>query len=267
MPDLHRKTKDDIKKILSTKWKYNQHKSAQATSQLLGLRDKVKKGNIVLAYLGNNTISLVGEVLKEYQFNDRNSVGDPNGEIGYPHQIAVDWWPHPRNFHRSYLPGALPSWVSRVGTIGFRHYNDLTKFKHGLQRIPSQDIVTKALQIDSENEIKEYMERHLQEVESGLVLIRREFVTSEGTMDFLAKDKHGTPTVVEVKRKADDSASTQTRRYMRAYGKQKGEGVRGIIVAEEFTHRCIEDVKELRDRNYDIKLYTARKRFGFESRY
>jgi len=58
-----------------------------------------------------------------------------------------------------------------------------------LKGIPSEEIMTKALEIESEDEIKDYMEKHLGEVEEGLVLVEHECMTSSGPMDFLAIDR------------------------------------------------------------------------------
>jgi RecB family endonuclease NucS len=108
------------------------------------------------------------------------------------------------------------------------------------------------------------MEKNIGEVEKGLKLVEREHPTSDGPMDFLAKDSNGNNVVIEVKTKADDSTVSQLRRYMRSLKRDtKDSKVRGIIVAEEFTKRCLDDVAELKEHGIDIGLYKCRKKFDF----
>jgi hypothetical protein len=256
-------TYDDIKQKSKKRWKRTERESASDASQLIAFRDEVSSGDVVFAYKLNNIVALVGEIISGYRFNTKNSVGDLKGKIGYANQRKVKWWDSPRNFDRHFLPRNLSEWVARPGTISIRQY-DMRKLKKILQNIPSQETVTKALEIHDEDEIKDYMERHLEEVEKGLIVIKREQPTSEGPMDFLAKDKDDINTVIEVKMMADDATVTQLRRYMRSFKRDaKISKVRGIIVAEEFTKRCGDDVRELNDHGMDILLYKCRKKFGF----
>jgi predicted Mrr-cat superfamily restriction endonuclease len=261
--DLRGRTYDDIKQISKKQWKRTERESASDASQLIAFRDGVNRGDIVFAYKLNNTVALVGEIVSGYKFNTRNDVGDPKGEIGYANQRKVKWWGTPRNFDRHFLPRNLSEWVARPGTIAIRQY-DMAKLKRILQKIPSQETVTKALEIHDEDEIKDYMERHLEELEKGLTVIKREQQTSEGPMDFLAKDKRGVYAAIEVKIEADDATVSQLRRYMRSFKEDtKASKVDGIIVAEGFTKRCVDDVRELSDHGMDIALYKCRKKFGF----
>jgi len=227
-------TYDEIKQKSQRLWKRTERESASDASQLIMFRDKVSIGDIVFAYKGNNKVALVGEIIGEYKFNKKNKVGNPKGKIGYANQRKVKWWERPRNFDRHFLPKELSEWVARPGTISIRRY-DIEKLMKILENIPSQETVNKALEIQSEDEIKDYIEKHPTEIEEGLKIIRREYPTSTGPMDFLAKDKDGIDTIIEVKRRADDTTVTQLRRYMRSYRRDsKVKKVRGIIVAEEF---------------------------------
>jgi RecB family endonuclease NucS len=149
------------------------------------------------------------------------------------------------------------------GTITIREY-DLRKLRQILQKIPSQEAVTSAFEIDDENEIKDQIEKHPEDVEKGLTVIERECQTSEGPMDFLTKDRNGIHTVIEVKVEADDTAITQVMRYIRAYkSKKKLRKIRGIIVAERFKKRCVEHAKELTKMGFDLSLYQCRKTLSF----
>ena len=256
--DISRKSRGEIKEILRREWKYSERKSANAASQLLKFRDEVDEGDIVFAYKGDNKVALIGEVDSGYKFNDRNKLGNSRG-FGYPHQRKVKWWDNPRNFDRSFLPSKLAKWVARIGTISTCEF-DLKKLKETLQKVPSQEMVTKALEIKNEDEIKDYMERHLEDVEEGLTLVEREHSTSIGPMDFLAKDKNDNQTVIEVKVKAHEKAVGQTLAYMQAYKEQSNvKDIRGIIVAEEFTLKCKKAAKAS-----DLDLSKCKKKFVFE---
>ena len=258
-----KKHKERIKEYFRKQRGLTEQQVGQSTSIFLRFRDEIEEGDVVLAYAGSNRIALVGKVVGPHRFNDKNIVGDEEGEIGYPNQRRVKWWDKPRNFDRSFLPRKLSEWVARPGTLSIREY-DIKKLQQILQEIPSEETVTKALEIESEDEIKDYMEKHLEDVENGLTLVKREYMTSSGPMDFLAKDKQGIDIIVEVKMKADDTTVTQARRYMRSYKRDlKVATVRGIIVAEKFTKRCIDDVQELRHLGLDICLFKCKKKFDF----
>ena len=261
--NVARKGREEIKEYFRKQRGLTEQQVGQSTSIFLKFRDEIEEGDMVFAYSGDNKIALVGEIVGQCKFNDKNIVGDEKGEIGYPNQRKVKWWDSPRNFDRSFLPRKLSEWVARPGTLSIREY-DIKKLKQISQEIPSEETVTKALEIESEDEIKDYMERHLGDVEEGLTLVKREYPTSSGPMDFLAKDKQGTDVIVEVKMKADDATVTQTRRYMRSLKRdQKVATVRGIIVAEEFTKRCIDDAQELKQLGLDICMFKCKKKFNF----
>ena len=135
---------------------------------------------------------------------------------------------------------------------------------------PAADSLQKLqfLEITSENEIKEYMKEHLDQVEEGLTLVPRgrEYRTSSGLIDFFAIDKVGTHTVIEVKMKANRNTLTQTRTYMRDLGNDKNfTNLRGMIVAQEFTKRFKDAVEEMRERGrLDLRAFKCKKQFLFE---
>jgi predicted Mrr-cat superfamily restriction endonuclease len=254
---------ETIRKYFRSQRRLSEQKVGQGTSMFLRFRDEVEIGDIVFAYLGNNKIASVGEITGRCKFNDRNIVGNEEDGVGYPNQRKVKWWDKPRNFDRHFLPKSLVEWVAMPGTISTKQY-DLGRLKKSLQNVPSQESVTKALEIHDENEIKDYMENHLEEVEKGLRLVKRENPTSEGPMDFLAKDKNNKNVVIEVKIEADESAIAQVRKYMRSFKKDKrSPEVRGLVVAEEFTRGCLDDADELRKLGMNIRLYKCKKKFGF----
>lgn len=262
--DLTGLTYDEIKEKSKRINKRNEWEAAKDASQLIMFRDGIDVDDIVFAYLGGNKVALVGEITGKYKFNTKNATGNLKGDIAYSNQRKVTWWEKPRNFDRHLLPEDLSKFVALTGTISAKPYG-IDKVKKAISSIPSQETVTKALEIHDENEIKEYMEKHMSEVEKGLTLVGREFQTSTGPMDFLARDKDGTSTVIEVKMKADDHTVTQLRRYMRSHKNDSGKPkVRGIVVAEEFSKTALDDVKEHCDLGMDIRACKCRKQFGFE---
>ena len=261
------KDPETIKAYFRKERDINELQVGKATSTYLKFRNDIEKGMIVFAYLGQNMVGLVGEVKGPYRFDDKNSVGDEKGEIGYPNQWRVKWWDSPRNFDRHFLPNYLSNWVSRVGTIAIQDFKELSKEKlrEILEKIPSHTAVSKALEFHDENEIKDYMEKNMGEVESDLELVEREYQTSDGPMDFLSRDKEGRNVVIEVKLEAKNSTVSQLRRYMRAYKKdEKSSRVRGMIVAEKFSKGCLDDVAELKELGMDASLVCCRKKFGFQ---
>jgi predicted Mrr-cat superfamily restriction endonuclease len=261
--DLKDLTYDEIKQISKKKWSRSESEAASDASQLIAFRDNISKGDIVFAYKLNNTVALVGEIEGKYKYCTKNSVGDLKGEIRYANQRKVKWLDSPRNFDRHFLPKSLSDFVARQGTISIIQY-DRAKLEKALNGVPSHETVTKALEIHDEDEIQEYIEKNIEEIEKGLKLVKREQPTSEGPMDFLAKDEKGFNVIIEVKISSDDSTVTQLRRYIRAYKRDTGTAkIRGMIVAENFSKRCIDDVKDLNDYGLNIVLYRCMKKFGF----
>ena len=256
---------EGVRKYFREEGDYSEQQVGLYTTTFLNFRDEIGEGDVVFAYAGSNRVALVGELKGKFQYDDKNVIGNPNGEWSYPNQWNVSWWKEPRNFDRAYLPTDLRNWVARPGTLLVREYS-LAKLKKSLKDIPSQDIVSKALQIQNEKEIKDYIEDHIDTLEKGLILIKREYRINSDSMDFLAKDDQGTPVVIEVKVKATESAISQIRKYMRAYKKDQAvDSIRGIVVAQHFSKGFIDDMEDLREHNYDIKAIKCRKTFAFDS--
>jgi putative restriction endonuclease len=134
--DLGSKTRKKIKALIQRQWKTSEQESARMTWELLTLRDTVKIGDTVFAYVRNNTVALVGEVVRGYKFSNSNKVGNKSGPVGYAHQIGVRWRDAPRNFSRFLLPKGLSDWVAGRGTIGIRNY-DHDDLERTLNRISS----------------------------------------------------------------------------------------------------------------------------------
>lgn len=264
--NYERLTRDEIKAKARRMSKEPEQSIARTATQMAMFRDKVKVGDIVFAYKGNNKVALVGEIASRYRYNTRNRVGDLRGHVQYPNQREVKWWKNPRNFDRSFLPTELSDWVAIPGTIAVKEYDTrhLGQLKRELQRVPSEEMRVKALEILNENEIKDYVRYHPEAVEPGLTIVEKEYSTSEGPMDFLAKDASGLHVVIEAKVMADDNSVTQTRRYIRALKREKKiPTARGIIVAQEFKKRCVDDAREWIISGQALSLYRCRKEYRF----
>jgi len=260
--DIRRKGKDELKAFLMKEWGQSEQESAMGAASLLRFRDEISVGDLVFAYKGQNKVALVGEVIGDYEFNDKNKVGNLDGEIGYPNQRRVNWWKRPRNFDRSYLPEDLSVRVALPGTIHIFDVDDsyMEELKEVLQNIPSEEVMERILEVEDEDEIKKFMGTHrLDEIEKELTIIQPEYPTSVGNMDFLAKDMNEFNVIIEVKVKADDGAVGQVLGYMQAYKEESStKNVRGIIVAEEFTNRCKKAAKAS-----GLELYQCKKMFVF----
>jgi len=115
--DLTGKTKDEIQQISQAKWGGSNLSSLKDANQLITFRDKIHKGDLIIAYSRNNTVAMIGEIEGDYYFDDKNRVGNINGELGYANQLKVVWWEKPRNFNRSKLPPPLDEKVKVPGTI------------------------------------------------------------------------------------------------------------------------------------------------------
>jgi hypothetical protein len=253
------KSRDELKRLFVQVWKVSDAKAAHSAGELLRFRDEIGIGDIVLAYKPPNMIALVGEVVGPPQYETKNAIGDPKGEIRYPNQRKVEWWPEPRDFHRDYLPEDLRDKVALPGTIHIFEY-DFDKLKRSLGTVPPEESRQKVLEIEDEDEIKDYLEKNPEDVEKGLVIVKREHELPVGSVDFLAKDSRGVHALIEVKVKADDSAAGQILGYLQSYKEEESaqKEIRGMVVAEEFTDRCKKALK-----SSNVVLYRCRKRFEF----
>ena len=101
--------------------------------------------------------------------------------------------------------------------------------------------------------MEDFLEKHLDTLEKGLILIGRQYPTLTGPIDLLAKDAKGNYVVVELKKgRASDRVIGQTLRYM-AHIKENlaiRKTVRAIIVGRMIDNKLI-----MASRAYDIHLH------------
>lgn len=254
--NLKGKTKDQFRTLLR-KQGFSTGEIASAVGMVTRFRDDLKIGDIVLSYAGHNRVALVGQIKGKYEYNTRNAIGNLKGEIGYPNQRKVEWKEHPRNFHRDFLPHDFRDKVALPGTIHIFDY-DVKKLEQSLQAIPSEEMEETIYEIKNEEEIKKHLRRKLPTL--GLSKIKREFLTSNGPVDFFAIDKNGRPVLIEVKVRAKDSTIGQLLKYIGAYeSENKVKDARAIVVASEFTPGCKMAARAV---NREISLYKCRFEFA-----
>lgn len=110
--------KDDIKNAIRDRNPtLSEYKIGNAAGHFLRFRDEISVGDSIIAYEGENIVSGVGIVQGPCVYNDKNSLGDPNGYFGYPNQRSVKWEKSPRYFSRWKLIPDLSYWVGLPGTV------------------------------------------------------------------------------------------------------------------------------------------------------
>ena len=120
-----------------------------------------------------------------------------------------------------------------------------------------------------ERDLQEYLSRDLRRIEPGLKLFTeesltgREVPTDAGKIDILAKDKKGALVVIELKAtKASYSTLGQILSYMASIKAElKADGIRGIIIAEDFDKKLKYAVTEVPQ----VQLIKYKIRFEFET--
>ena len=223
------------------------------------IRDEMQIGDIVFAYTGDNIVGLVGKVTGKAIYDDENEVGK---DFNYPNQRDVNWWLEPRFFDRRELPHDVSNWVKVTGTILRKEYDteELTRIIEGIKSGQMKD----ALETSNEEEIQNFIELNMEKVEDGLILVEREKSVAGTSMDFLARDKDGTHVVIEVKQWGTPDSLTQLRGYMRDYRREEGiENIRGLLVALDFSRRCVEEWDELVQAGFCVTLSRVKKTFSF----
>ena len=105
----------------------------------------------------------------------------------------------------------------------------------------------------SEKNIEGFIEKNPSLIGDSITLKRRQFDTPVGRIDLIFEDKHGNPTVVELKlNKIGKKAVNQLRRYMKWAKKETGKEVSGIIVCKGVMPAFEEDFRKLTN----IKIFS-----------
>ena len=84
-----------------------------------------------------------------------------------------------------------------------------------------------------EAHLQELLAAHPQEVEPGLVLVRREHATAVGPVDLLCRDAAGCFVAVEIKRRGEITGVEQLARYVEMLERDGHTPVRGVLAAQK----------------------------------
>jgi len=198
---------------------------------------EVKKGDLILAYATKNVVAYVGEVVGQYEFNKKNTVGKSSekGGFGYSHQRRVKWWPKPHYFSRTALPMDVARQMGLQGGIiveinpghlgpeGFRDYlkdnaNKLTDTSLNL----NEDTIKAG--------IRKYLHNNIPLLENGLRITQVEHgINDQKRPDFIARDLKGNKVLIECKGVADEKAIRQAKGYLQKFKKEPG--TRAMVIA------------------------------------
>lgn len=110
--------------------------SPHVKETLSRFRDKIKIGDIVIAYKFRNTIVAVGRIVGKYFFdNNYNRDSEEElGKLGLPHRRKVIWRKKPRFFNRKLLPDEFSSQLIKRGTL-IQIYYDFSIIEKELEKI------------------------------------------------------------------------------------------------------------------------------------
>lgn len=205
---------------------------------------KMKKGDLILAYLTGNKIAYVGEVKGRYKYERKNKVGrDTNkGGFNYPHQRHISWWPEPRYFSRKELPMKIAEQFGKEGQalreidpghLGFEGLKDFLKANAKRLSVSSLEINEDTIKAG----IKKYVRNYLDGLEKGLkITIAERGVSNQKRPDFLARDAKGNRVLIECKGTAYEDAALQAKKYLTQFRKEPG--TRAMIIAFRITPEC-----------------------------
>jgi len=201
-------------------------------SQFLRFRDEMEEGEIVLAYVGDNIVGLVGEVVSEAFYDDENEVGS---NFSYPNQRRVKWWPEPRFFSRRLLPDDIIDWISGRGTIRRMEY-DTKKLTKVLQGIATDHYG--AFTVPGEDVLEDFIVDNFGTQFPGWDMVGRQYHTDVGHIDVLAFER-ATKTYIVIELKLGREADPVVGQVLRYVGwvdqnlRKKEERVRGLIICGE----------------------------------
>jgi len=118
-----------------------------------------------------------------------------------------------------------------------------------------------AASLSLERDVEEFIAANLGGLEEGLTLVDRQVETEAGRIDILARDRTGTPVIVELKvGEAGDRAVGQLARYLGWWRKAKREPVRGYLIAAEIPETVIYGASMLDGvsvRRYEVSISFA----------
>jgi len=201
------------------------------TQLFLGL----EKGDLILAYVKNNTIAYVGDII-----DDKLIPRKKMSRLLYNLNKSVKWWDEPYYFKRFNLPKFFSDQLGKphrtISPIDLGKYS-FNQFKN---IIITNAISGSGLDELSEDMIKfgfrKYLRKNFDELEKGLRIENYEYPINGGFCDFIGTDKNGRKVIVECKGIARPDAVRQLNKY----GKNSGfKDPRLILIAYNITNECI----------------------------
>jgi len=108
--DISKMTEDEL--LEKVREKYDEEEISHIKGCLLRFRDKIKVGDLVIAYMSPNTIVAVGRITSGYFFDERRNRDSEEG-LGLPHRRKVEWIEGSQNISRY----ELPDYVSKRAAI------------------------------------------------------------------------------------------------------------------------------------------------------
>lgn len=175
-----------------------------------------------------------------------------------PNHPSSKYYPSLRTAHGAF---------SYLGTGHFQLSTEVTENNPCIEEISDaveEDIGTA---IHLEEDLEAYVFKNLKSVEEGLRPYNeesgRQFSIDSGRIDILATDEKGSFVVLELKAGiGNDAVLTQVLSYMATIKKDLvgGKGVRGIIIAHDFSDRLVSATSLLQN----VKLMKYKAKFDFE---
>jgi hypothetical protein len=223
--------KDEILKLVSRHDKNITHSVNELWKFL-----QIEKGDIILAYCLNSTVAAVGEIIGDYSYNIKNIVGkdEDDGGFDYPHQKKVKWFETPQYFDKEELPCVISKKLGQRGKTTTKIDYIAENFLKFRELIPS-NYKGKFNEDSVKAGISKYVIKNLDKLEIGLKISHEEkSINEQNRPDFLAKDKNGTPVIIECKGYADSETIKQIKRYRSNYPKAS----RCFLIATRISEDC-----------------------------
>lgn len=210
---------------------------------------KLQKGDLILAYAGENRIAYVGEIEDgKYKFTRRNKVGldSDKGGFDYPNQYKVKWYDEPYDFSRKDLPEFLRDQLGRKGrTVVAVKLNgqSFDKVKQIILTCARSGSLSYDINEDTVKAgIRKYLGKNIDSLEKGLKIIKSERRIAETDQpDFIGRDKNNVTVIIECKGSASAGDCDQLERYGKKLTKEKS---RLMLVAFKIDGGCIREAEK-----------------------
>jgi hypothetical protein len=168
---------------------------------------------------------------------------------------------------------SLKDWFYYYGNIRYKtpikfaldYYMDISDIDNGIKiseialkrgfKLPVKDINKYKSVLVDEKILEDFLESHIQELETDLKLIGRQYSTISGPIDLLAKDKNNNYVIIELKKgRTADKVVGQVLRYVGSLAKALTSirKIRAIIVGKKVTKNLLLAIEGVK---IDCRLY------------